>query len=170
MQADSTNWKSVSTTLLGLQRFVRQKVDEYLRSTKGRQELQQRSSAGAGVTPRQPVSPAVRVLQHNTRLIVLTLDLLRLLRVPTTSPLGISLAALPDPSQPVSGSAALPEPPLIVTQPTGYAQSWAASCAVPLVDPLRASAARLLVAFVGATLGSAYNVVGFVDEAIACYG
>ena len=39
-----------------------------------------------------------------------------------------------------------------------------------VVLPLRAAAVKLLMAYMGATLGSLYAVRAFVEETIYCYG
>ena len=52
----------------------------------------------------------------------------------------------------------------------GYVAAFVPSAAAAQgVPPIRAAAVKLLVAYMGATLGSLYAVRAFVEEAVHCY-
>ncbi|PSC70908.1 hypothetical protein C2E20_5721 [Micractinium conductrix] len=190
-EADGGGAEDTSGMGMGLQGLVRISVDKFLAGTDlFRLQLQQ-SMAGQmeGDPEAAGESPAVRVLQQNTRLVILTLEVVRDMGLPTVVPLNQPPAPMePEEEGAEEGAAAAAAAQEQQQQqqqqqqlggqrpPVGLAPGFMLACDPDLLgalgsadEPQRAAAVRLLISFMGAALGWQYSAWDFVDAACECY-
>lgn len=179
----------------GLEAFVKTCLNRFLSGTDiFRLQLQQgmqRSIESEGDA--QGESPAVHVLQQNTRLAIITLEVVRSMKLPTTVALTASEYGEDkqeddgsdikddDTDETVSsqggGDKNATDDELPMQPSIGFVSGYLLGASQPVVDlqgeerakAVRGGAVRLMIAFNGAALGYIRPARSFVEEALACY-
>lgn len=146
----------------GLEAFVDMCIDRYKDGLDlFRLQLQQSMQPE---TPEDPeaagLSPSVAVLQHNTRLVIITLDVVRRMGFPLSRGQPESETQVP------VDTASLPD-----ALPIGFVSGFLGKGphALSHQDKVRNAAIRLLICFNGAALGYLRSVKAFVKESFKCY-
>jgi hypothetical protein len=143
----------------------------------------------------QGPSPAMQIMQQNTRLVIITLEVVKGMRLPTEFPLA-ELTTPPGGDSSGSADSMDSSNPFGQFGPVGFIPSFLPSQreqpVVPGADPAsigacalgaaaagaegaamgklrRAAAVRLLIGFMGAAMGWLYPAWDFIDSAADCY-